>query len=433
MLGAAVLAWGAGLIRDASGTYALAFLIAGWLALAAGVARAPDPAAEPDRRARPGHAGTRMTEKPKKKGSMGQSIGGVLFGFEQQVFRNQPPPHELVHKARPDQPVPAGDGEFFTIELPTAPDPVLASGAMPDPTDAGPPQRDRRTLPAGFPADRPRPPVVAESADPFTMLRVLDGLARMERGAPVRVDALVDRLNAANLDWLFTRRVVDGRAGRAPGELDGGLPERVGDRARGRRCAAPRSRSRTRRGSIRGWSSRPSARSTPAARPSTPSPGATTRSPRAERASRGRAAPAPEVALSAPVKALLEAQGYDVKGEVTGCDLVGVRGDEPPVIVELKRTFSLALVHQGIDRLALTDAVYLAVGAWPARPARGPAAVPAVGAGADRGHGRPGGRARGPGAVPAAQERAPGRHGCCGSTSDGSATRCRAARPASRS
>ena len=149
-----------------------------------------------------------MTEKPKKKGSMSQSIGGVLFGFEQQVFRNQPPPHELVHKARPDQPVPAGDGEFVTIELPAAPDPVLASGAMPDPTDAGAPERDRRTLPAGFPAERPRPPVIAESADPFTTLRVLDGLARMERGVPVRVDALVDRLNAANLDWLFTRRVV---------------------------------------------------------------------------------------------------------------------------------------------------------------------------------------------------------------------------------
>ncbi len=77
----------------------------------------------------------------------------------------------------------------------------------------------------------------------------------------------------------------------------------------------------------------------------------------------------PEVALYAPVKALLEAQGYEVKGEVMSCDVVGVRGDEPPVVVELKRTFSLALVHQGIDRLAMTDAVYLAVGAWPKRQA----------------------------------------------------------------
>lgn len=76
-----------------------------------------------------------------------------------------------------------------------------------------------------------------------------------------------------------------------------------------------------------------------------------------------------EAALYGPVKALLEAQGYDVKGEIVGCDVVGIRADEPPVVVELKRTFGLALVSQGVDRLALTDAVYLAVGAWPRRPA----------------------------------------------------------------
>lgn len=81
-----------------------------------------------------------------------------------------------------------------------------------------------------------------------------------------------------------------------------------------------------------------------------------------------RPAPPLETELYGPVKALLEAQGYDVKGEVVGCDVVAVRGDEPPVVVELKRTFGLGLVLQGIDRLAMTDAVYLAVGAWPPRP-----------------------------------------------------------------
>jgi hypothetical protein len=71
--------------------------------------------------------------------------------------------------------------------------------------------------------------------------------------------------------------------------------------------------------------------------------------------------------LYAPVKALLEGQGYVVKGEVRGCDVVAVRGKEPPVIVELKRVFGLALVLQGIDRLAISDHVYLAVGQWPKR------------------------------------------------------------------
>ena len=61
------------------------------------------------------------------------------------------------------------------------------------------------------------------------------------------------------------------------------------------------------------------------------------------------------------MKAFLERQGYDVKGEVRGCDVVAIRNGEPPVIVELKLAFSLSLLLQGIDRLALSERVYLAV------------------------------------------------------------------------
>ena len=68
----------------------------------------------------------------------------------------------------------------------------------------------------------------------------------------------------------------------------------------------------------------------------------------------------PETDLYAPVKRFLEAQGYGVKGEIGACDIVAVRGDEPPLIVELKTGFSLQLVLQGIDRQGMTDAVYLA-------------------------------------------------------------------------
>jgi hypothetical protein len=53
-----------------------------------------------------------------------------------------------------------------------------------------------------------QPPVVAESDDPFTTLRIIGLVARLERGRSIRVSAIVDRLNAMNLDWLFESRVV---------------------------------------------------------------------------------------------------------------------------------------------------------------------------------------------------------------------------------
>jgi hypothetical protein len=65
-----------------------------------------------------------------------------------------------------------------------------------------------RPTPAGMPAADLAPPIVAESGDPFAALRIVELVARVERGRPIRLAAIVDRLNAANLDWLFSERVV---------------------------------------------------------------------------------------------------------------------------------------------------------------------------------------------------------------------------------
>jgi len=68
----------------------------------------------------------------------------------------------------------------------------------------------------------------------------------------------------------------------------------------------------------------------------------------------------PEAELYGPIKRFLEAQGYVVKGEIGACDVMAVRGDEGPVVVELKERLSLALILQAVDRLAFSDRVYVA-------------------------------------------------------------------------
>jgi hypothetical protein len=70
-----------------------------------------------------------------------------------------------------------------------------------------------------------------------------------------------------------------------------------------------------------------------------------------------------ETALYPAVKSFLEARGLVVKGEVAGCDVVGVRDGEPKllVIMELKLGLSFDLVLQGVDRMACADEVWLAV------------------------------------------------------------------------
>ncbi|SMF58102.1 hypothetical protein SAMN02982989_0677 [Xaviernesmea oryzae] len=69
-----------------------------------------------------------------------------------------------------------------------------------------------------------------------------------------------------------------------------------------------------------------------------------------------------ETSLYQPVKTFLESFGYEVKGEVGGCDLVGLNKADPPVVVvcELKLSFNLELILQAVDRANASDEVWIA-------------------------------------------------------------------------
>jgi hypothetical protein len=65
--------------------------------------------------------------------------------------------------------------------------------------------------------------------------------------------------------------------------------------------------------------------------------------------------------LYLPLKRFLESQDYEVKGEVQDCDVLAVRGEEVPVVVELKVSFNLSVVLQAVARLSLTPKVYIGI------------------------------------------------------------------------
>lgn len=76
-----------------------------------------------------------------------------------------------------------------------APTPIIGLGPL-------------RPAPDGLPDPEIDPPTIGEARDPFTTVRVLDLIARLERGRPQRVADVADRLDAMYLDWLFPASVV---------------------------------------------------------------------------------------------------------------------------------------------------------------------------------------------------------------------------------
>ena len=59
----------------------------------------------------------------KKKGQpIGQTIGGIIVGFDQQIFRTTPPVNELVAKGTPLRAVAASGGGTVTVGMPDDPE-----------------------------------------------------------------------------------------------------------------------------------------------------------------------------------------------------------------------------------------------------------------------------------------------------------------------
>jgi hypothetical protein len=65
-----------------------------------------------------------------------------------------------------------------------------------------------RPAPDGLPDPNIPPPILAQSGDPFSALRVIALLAQIERGRAIRLADVADRLNAIHLDWIFPLQVV---------------------------------------------------------------------------------------------------------------------------------------------------------------------------------------------------------------------------------
>jgi hypothetical protein len=56
-----------------------------------------------------------MSEKKKPKKPTGGTIGAIIVGFDQQIFRTLPPPHELVVKSTPQRGLSGQDPELEVV------------------------------------------------------------------------------------------------------------------------------------------------------------------------------------------------------------------------------------------------------------------------------------------------------------------------------
>ncbi len=76
-----------------------------------------------------------MTGKRKKRRPIGETIGGIIVGFDQQIFRTTPPVQELIAKAKPVRTVSGQDGGELKVVFPDDDEPPARS---PDPSALDP-------------------------------------------------------------------------------------------------------------------------------------------------------------------------------------------------------------------------------------------------------------------------------------------------------
>jgi hypothetical protein len=72
-----------------------------------------------------------VSARRKKRRPVGETIGGIIVGFDQQIFRTMPPVQELIVKGQPVRGLSGQDGSELQVVFPGDTEPVPSI----DPTD----------------------------------------------------------------------------------------------------------------------------------------------------------------------------------------------------------------------------------------------------------------------------------------------------------
>ncbi len=75
-----------------------------------------------------------MTGKRRKRRPVGETIGGIIVGFDQQIFRTTPPVQELIVKGQPVRGLSGEDGGDLEVIFPDDDESTPRIGP-PDPTE----------------------------------------------------------------------------------------------------------------------------------------------------------------------------------------------------------------------------------------------------------------------------------------------------------